>query len=77
MIRLRSSIFETNSSTTHSYTIHVGSYTDIKCYDEYEREDIDLDNSDILEILYALPIEYIENILKLRKENEANTTRNI
>lgn len=77
MIKVRKSIFETNSSTTHSYTIHVGNYTDVRCYDEYEHEDIDLDDSDICEILYALPIEYLENIIKQRKENEANTTGTI
>lgn len=68
MINVRVGAFETNSSNYHSFTIHIGDYTTVTCYDEYERDDVYLENSDIDEILYGLPIEHLEEVIKIRKE---------
>lgn len=68
MKRIRYSVFETNSSNTHSFTIHIGRFGEIHCYDEYERDDIYLEEEDIDSILDYLPTERIEEYLKEKKK---------
>jgi hypothetical protein len=68
MIKLRSSIFETNSSATHSFSVIVGEYTSIVCYSEEEQDDVYLSNADIREILSDLPTEMLESELLKRSK---------
>lgn len=63
MLRLRSNIFETNSSATHSFSVIVGEYTSIVCYSEEEQDDVYLSDDDIKEILSILPTELLESEL--------------
>ena len=67
MIKVRRSIFETNSSTSHNVTVYYGntSIFSTRIYDDDDSdEEFELDESDIDKLLSALPIE------KLRKELE-------
>lgn len=66
--KIRDAVFETNSSMNHSFSIHIGDYKTIVCYDEYERDDVYLEESDISEILDNLPIGMLENAVAWRKE---------
>lgn len=68
MIKLRNSIFETNSSATHSFSVNVEDYTSIVCYSEEERDDVYLSNADIREILSSLPTEMLESELLKRSK---------
>ena len=68
MIRLRNSVFETNSSATHSFSVILGDYTSVICYSEEEREDVYLSNADIREILSSLPTEMLESELLKRSK---------
>ena len=80
MRNIRVGAFETNSSNYHSFTIHVGDYMDIVCYDEYERDDIYLQYDDLYEILDHTPLNMLEDAAERKKykelENQANTQRN-
>lgn len=68
--QVRRSIFETNSSATHAYTIYAGGYTSFTRYSEEEDpDDVYLDECDIDEILDNLPISKLEEVLKRRKGN--------
>ena len=66
MKQIRNCVFETNSSMTHSFTIHIGDYKEITCYDEYERDDVYLEESDIDEILSSIPTERLITELNRR-----------
>ena len=71
MKEIRNSVFETNSSSTHSYTIHIGSgyYEEkIHCYSGESHDDVYLEDGDIDEILDYLPIERLEEAIKWKKE---------
>lgn len=74
MYNIRVGAFETNSSNYHSFVIHIGRYDQIFVESEYEQEDIWLEESDVDEILYHVPIERLEQIIKIRKENDTETT---
>ena len=64
MLKLRSNIFETNSSATHSFCVVLGNYNDsITCYSEEEQDDVYLSDDDIKEILSILPTELLESEL--------------
>lgn len=68
MLNVRIGAFETNSSNYHSFVIHIGDDVNIDVDCEYEQDDVWLNESDLDEILYNLPIERLENALKNRKE---------
>lgn len=67
MYNIRVGAFETNSSNYHSFSIHIGDYKTITCYDEYERDDVYLEEGDVDEILDNIPIEKLENAIAYRK----------
>lgn len=67
MKNIRVGAFETNSSNYHSFSIHIGDYKTITCYDEYERDDVYLEESDIDDILEYLPLERLENAVECKK----------
>lgn len=70
MKQVRLGVFETNSSSTHSFSIHIGDSYSIACYDECERDDVYLEDSDIDDILDSLPIERLENAIKRNQRRE-------
>ena len=74
MVQSRTSVFETNSSATHAFTIYAGDYTSFTRYSEKEDpDDVYLDESDVNEILEYLPTEKLEEELKKRRKgNETN-----
>ena len=70
MKQTRKNLFETNSSSTHAYTVYVGDYTSFTRYSEEEDpDDVYLDECDIDEILDDLPISKLEEALKRRKND--------
>lgn len=71
MRNIRVGAFETNSSNYHSFVIHIGRYDQISVDCEYEQDDVWLEEGDVDEILYHLPIERLEEVIKQRKEQDA------
>ena len=70
MYNIRIGAFETNSSNYHSFVIHIGDNVNIDVDCEYEQDDVWLNESDVDEILYHLPIERLEEVIKQRKEQD-------
>ena len=67
MRRTRKNLFETNSSSTHAYSVNISDYTSITRYDEEERDDVYLDENDVINLLDSLPESLLEEALKRRK----------
>ena len=70
MFNIRIGAFETSSSNYHSFTIHIGDYMDIVCYDEYERDNIYFKYDDLYEILDHTPINMLEYAIDRKKKLE-------
>ena len=78
MKQIRTGIFETNSSSTHTISIYYNDTsifeTAIDIDDDCEFEDLCFDESDIDKLLSLLPIEKLRKELE-RRENDQSTTR--
>lgn len=66
MKQVRNSIFETNSSATHAFSVIFGDYTSITLYSEEEQDDVYLDNDEVKDLLSYLPTELLESELLKR-----------
>ena len=71
MIKVRSGIFETNSSATHAFNIYIGDDCVLTSYTEDEDPaDVYLDESDLEDILRCIPTEKLLDELQRRGINE-------
>ena len=70
--QIRKSVFETNSSSTHSITIEFGDYYTFNESVEDDCEYIYIDNEDVEYILEHLPSEILEKELERRKNENTN-----
>lgn len=72
MIKVRKSIFETNSSSTHSVSIHMWDFSVSASIDPSEvPNDIWLDSWDQSYILSSIPTDELEKELEARRNNNA------
>ena len=72
MLKLRNNIFETNSSSTHSVSIHMWDFCVSSNIEEDEvPNDIWLDSWDQSYILSNIPTDELEKELEARRNNNA------
>lgn len=63
---IRIGVFETNSSSEHSFSVSICGYKSLKEYDCEPHPNIYLDENDIDNILSEIPLDELEKIVKWR-----------
>ena len=64
---IRIGVFETNSSSEHSFSVSICGYKSLKEYDCEPHPDVYLDENDIDNILLEISLDELERIVKLRE----------